>query len=154
MVQAPTKQAYWHSSFHGTLGAASPPCLSSPTGDSGFGHGYHLLLANLSSFLYAGPTLRDIWLYASIFWSTESWALHSTHSGPSSRHPCGFQAHFWEGHGDPSPKNNSSLGVPGMKSGLGLVVGSDGLFLFSWGRSTPPKAKALMLWVGSFKGNV
>ena len=72
---------------------------------------YHF---NLSSFLYTGPILRDIWLYASIFWSTESCALHSTHSGPSSRHPCGFQAHFWEGHGDPSPKNNSSLGVPGM----------------------------------------
>lgn len=47
------------------------------------------------------------------FRSTESWTLHSTHSGPSSRHPCGFQAHFWEGHGDPIPKN-SSLGVPGM----------------------------------------
>lgn len=59
-VQAPTKQAYWHSSFHGTLEAASPPSLSSPTGGSGFGHGYHLLLINLSSFLYTGPILRDI----------------------------------------------------------------------------------------------
>lgn len=114
MVQAHTRQAHWHSSFHGALEAASSPCLSSLTGGSGFGHGYHLPLSIFHLFSMQGPCPETSLTVFIHFWSAESWALRSTHSGPSARHPCCFQAHFWEGHGDPSPKNNSSLGVPGM----------------------------------------
>lgn len=70
-----------------------------------------------------------------LLWTAESWALRSTHSGPSSKHLCGFQAYFREGHGDPSLKNNSSLGVSGTGYGV-----ADNLFLFSLGKATHPKA--------------
>ena len=154
MFQALTQQAYWHSSFHGTLEAASPPCLSSPTG------GVALAIAVIFSwsvfhlFFMQGPLSEtsDCMHRFSVHRILDPafhtfWAIIQA--------PLWFPSTFLRRTWGPKPQEQF-LGCSwnDLESGLGFVVGSHSLFLFSWGRSTPPKAKALMLWVGSSTGNV
>lgn len=82
-----------------------------------------IFLINLSFFSIQGP-FSETSDCMHPFFGPQNPSSYIPHSGPSSRHPCGFQAHFWEGQ-DPSPKNNSSLGVPGMtwNQGWGLWWG-------------------------------
>lgn len=74
-------------------------CLSSLTGELP-----RLPLVNLSSLPYVEPSPRDKSDCIHPFLVTESWALRSTHSGPFSRHPCGFQHIFEKDMGTQAPR--------------------------------------------------